>query len=73
MQSGAQLGVDVGVLVGLGVEVSRGVGVRVGVGEPSALFVKIISVTPLPTRTVTAPCETFLSTARSGLTSIRET
>lgn len=47
VQSGAQLGVLVGVRVGRGVLVINGVGVRVGVGVPIALFVKMTSVTPL--------------------------
>jgi len=45
------------------------VGVRVGVGEPATLLVKMTSVTPLPTLTVTNPCEAVLLTLLlSGLT-----
>jgi len=73
VQFGEQLGVGLAVFVGLGVGVFTEVGVRVGVGEPATLFVKIASVTPLPILTVTVPCEVFLLTVWSGLTSIRET
>jgi hypothetical protein len=69
VQSGAQLGVGVGVLVGRGVAVWTGV----AVGVTITLFVKMASVTPLPISTVTMPWEVLLLTARSGLTSIRET
>lgn len=67
VQFGAQLGVEVAVFVGPGVDVT------VEVGKPKTLFVKIASITPLTIRTVTIPWEVFLLTARSGLTSIRET
>ena len=50
MQFGAQLGVGVGDLVGW----------RVGVGVPAALFLKMTSVTPAPTLTMTPPREVFL-------------
>jgi hypothetical protein len=74
VQFGAQLGVDVGVLVGRGVEVFTDVGVRVGVGEPITRFVKMTSVTPPPILTVTIPCEVVrLTRLLSGLTSITET
>ena len=73
VQLGAQLGVEVAVLVGRGVDVITEVGVRVGVWVPATLLVKIASITPLIIRTVTIPCEVFLLTVRSGLTSIRET
>jgi hypothetical protein len=65
--------VEVGVLVGRGVDVFTEVGVLVGVGVPTALFVKIASITPLTILTVTIPREVSLLTVRSGLTSIRET
>jgi hypothetical protein len=65
--------VEVGVLVGLGVEVFTEVGVRVGVGEPIALFVKMASVTPLPIWITTFPFTVSRLIVRSGLTSIRET
>ncbi len=68
VQLGSHLGVDVAVLVGRGVAED---GVRVG--ELVALFVKIASMTPLTTLSVTVPCSVSLLTVRSGLTSIRET
>jgi hypothetical protein len=66
VQLGSQPGVDVAVLVGRGV-------VEVGVGEPTARLVKIVSITPLTILTVTVPCSVSLLIVRSGLTSIRET
>lgn len=73
VQFGEQPGVEVAVFVGLGVAVFTKVGVRVGVGEPTILFVKIASVTPLPILITTVPWAMFLVTVRFGLTSMRAT
>jgi hypothetical protein len=72
------VGAGVGVGVQFGAQLEVGVGVRVGlsvaVGVPAKLFVKIASVTPLPTLTITMPTDVSLLTVREpGFTSIAET
>ena len=74
------VGTDVGVGVQFGAQLEVGVGVRVGpsvavaVGVPATRFVKMASVTPLPTLTITLPTDVSLLTVREpGFTSIAET